>query len=186
MAPPGYPQPPRLYIYLSTSCTASREAIVPPSRCRAHVDLFTLHVPRRRHHGATTVRASSHTVHHGLANSPSQAPDVRRPESEHHETSRKRESGMEKAFVRIYLESPEPFPLVSSNWQRTMKLGEVFKIARALTGIQVDPYHFETIRCATEHSLRHQEDLIHMRETQWRPHWQSSTPRTTLSSTRKM
>lgn len=40
--------------------------------------------------------------------------------------------------------------MVCGNWQQTLKLEEVFKIARALTDIQVDLYYFETTSYATK------------------------------------
>ena len=47
-------------------------------------------------------------------------------------------------ICRMFIESPEPYPvLLGSNWRKSMKLGEVFKIAVALTDIKVDAYHFE-------------------------------------------
>jgi hypothetical protein len=46
---------------------------------------------------------------------------------------------------RMFIESPEPFPvLLGSDWRKTIMLGEVFKIAVALTDIKVDAYHFES------------------------------------------
>ncbi|KIM99813.1 hypothetical protein OIDMADRAFT_55715 [Oidiodendron maius Zn] len=48
-------------------------------------------------------------------------------------------------ICRMFIESPEPFPvLLGSNWRKSTKLGEVFKIAVALTDIKVDAYHFES------------------------------------------
>lgn len=50
----------------------------------------------------------------------------------------------DNSICRMFVECPEPFLiLLSGNWRLSMKLGEVFKIAVALTDIKLDPYHFE-------------------------------------------
>jgi hypothetical protein len=46
---------------------------------------------------------------------------------------------------RMFIKSPELFPgLLGSDWRKTIKLGEIFKIAVGLTDIKVDAYHFES------------------------------------------
>jgi hypothetical protein len=51
----------------------------------------------------------------------------------------------------MFVESPEPFPvLLGCDWRKTMKLGEVFKIAVATTDIKVDAYHFESCSFSTK------------------------------------
>jgi hypothetical protein len=51
----------------------------------------------------------------------------------------------------MFVESPEPFPvLLGSDWRKTMKLGEVFKIAVATTDIKVDANHFENCSLITK------------------------------------
>ncbi|KAI1623158.1 hypothetical protein EDD37DRAFT_695551 [Exophiala viscosa] len=70
----------------------------------------------------------------------------------------------DNSIFRMFVESPEPFPVVSSGWQQVMKLGEVFKIAVAMTDINVDAYYFEACSFRTKlvkqlWSERHDQDL---------------------------
>ena len=54
-------------------------------------------------------------------------------------------------IYRMFVESPEPFPvLLGSDWRKAIKLGEVFKVAVAMTDIKVDAYHFETCSFTTK------------------------------------
>ncbi|KAI1611985.1 hypothetical protein EDD36DRAFT_488971 [Exophiala viscosa] len=70
----------------------------------------------------------------------------------------------DNSIFRMFVESPEPFPVVSSGWQHVMKLGEVFKTAVAMTDINVDAYYFEACSFRTKlvkqlWSERHDQDL---------------------------
>lgn len=54
-------------------------------------------------------------------------------------------------ICRMFIESPEPFPvLLGSDWRKALKLGEVFKIAVAMTDIKVDAYQFESCSFTTK------------------------------------
>lgn len=73
-------------------------------------------------------------------------------------------------ICHIFVECPEPFPiLLSGNWRLSMKLGEVFKIAVALTDIKLDPYHFETCSFHAEVVKKLWLMRCNLDDTSWTP-----------------